>query len=164
MEQSTSESNGSSASQEILPFYGQQPTSCPYAQPGKSGPHPSNFLSIPFGIFSHLRLELPSSIFLSGFPTRTPYVFLPSPIRATCSAHLILLNLMTLIMFCEEYKSWSSSLCNFLHFSVNSSHLFQIYSWIPYSRISLSYILFLMCFLCNCCLWIIKKGTSLFFR
>jgi len=55
MEQSTSESYGSSANQEILPFYGQQTTSCPYAQPGKSGPKPSNFFTIPLVFSSHLR-------------------------------------------------------------------------------------------------------------
>jgi hypothetical protein len=70
---------------------------------------------------AHLRLSLPSSLFSSGFPNNILYGFLVSPIRATRPAHLILLDLIIIIMFGEEYKWWSSSLCSFLQPPVTSS-------------------------------------------
>jgi len=73
---------------------------------------------------SHLRLGLPSCLFTSGFPTKTLYTPLLSPIRATCITHLILLDFITPTIFLEQYRSLSSlssSLCNFLHSPVTSS-------------------------------------------
>jgi hypothetical protein len=45
------------------------------------------------------------------------------PIRATRSASLIVLDLIIIIILCEVYKLWSSSLCSFLQPPVTSSHL-----------------------------------------
>jgi hypothetical protein len=52
----------------------------------------------------HLRLGLPSGLYPSGFPTNNLYTFLFSSIRATCQAHLILLDFINLIILGEEYK------------------------------------------------------------
>jgi hypothetical protein len=63
----------------------------------------------------HLRLGLPRGLFPAGFPTKTLYTPLLSPIRATCPTYLILLDFVTRTILGEEYRSWSSSLCSFLH-------------------------------------------------
>ena len=85
-------------------------------------PHPTSWSSIVI-LSTHLRLGLPSGLFPSGFPAKTPYTTLSSPIRATCPAHLILLDFITRTILGEEYKSFSYSLCSLLHFPVTSTLL-----------------------------------------
>ena len=66
---------------------------------------------------------------MTSFPQASPplpcaQLYPPSyPIRATCPVHLIRLNFTTRTILGKEYRSFSSSLCSFLHSPVTSSLL-----------------------------------------
>jgi len=83
----------------------------------------SHFLRIYRNIILLSTPGLQSGLFPSGFPSKTLYKPLPSPIRATCPTHLFLLDFITRTILGEEYRSLSFSLCSFLHSPVTSSLL-----------------------------------------
>ena len=85
-------------------------------------PLPTSWRSILI-LSSHLLLGLPSGLFPSVFHTKILYTPLLSPTRATCPAHLILLDFITQPILGEQYRSFRSSLCSFLHFPLTSSLL-----------------------------------------
>jgi hypothetical protein len=85
-------------------------------------------LKIYLNISLRLRLGLPSC--LSQVTHQNPVYVSPLPIRGTCPAQQIYLDLFTRILG-VEYRSLSSSLCSFLHSPVTSS---------PYSRMHLAFL------------------------
>ena len=52
----------------------------------------------------HLGLGVPSGLFPSGFLTKTLDALVFSPVHAKCSDNHLLLDLLTLIIFGEQYK------------------------------------------------------------
>ena len=113
---------------------------CPYPESDGS----SQFLSSHF-LKIRLNIILPctpgsSKFSLSvWFPTKTLYTPL-LPIHATHPANFILLDLITRIIFGEQYRSLRSSLCSFLHSPVPPSSWAQIFFSAPYSQTLATYV------------------------
>jgi hypothetical protein len=75
---------------------------------------------IRFNTIHHPRLGLLVVSFLLAFPPISYKHSSSLPIRATCPAHVILLNLIIIIIIGEEYKLWSYSFAgyNLTYFTV----------------------------------------------
>jgi hypothetical protein len=99
--------------------------------------HPTSWRSILI-LFLYIWLCVPSGLFPSRFPIKILYASPLSPIRATCPASLILLDSVTRLIFGDECRSWSSSLCSFLLSPVTSSLLGP--NIVPYSQKSSVYV------------------------
>jgi len=78
-------------------------------------PHPTSYMSVSILSFL-LCLRLQSGLFPSGAATKTLYATVRSLTRATCPAHVSLLELITRIIFSEHYKS----LCGLIHSCIPS--------------------------------------------
>jgi len=68
--------------------------------------HPTSWRFI-LVLSSHLCIGLPSGLFLSGFPNKTLYAPLLSPVHVTCPAYSFVFDFITQMVFGKEYRSWS---------------------------------------------------------
>jgi hypothetical protein len=86
--------------------HSKQPTTRTHPKPDQSSPRISiTFLQkFIFILSSYQCLVLPSGLFPADLPTKTLHASLLSPTRATCSAHPILLDFITQIIYGEKYK------------------------------------------------------------
>ena len=101
--------------------HSQASATCLYPGPAQSSPHTHILENHP----NIIRPSTPRSPQWSPslrFPHQDPIHPLSLPIRATCPAHLILLDFITRTILGEEYKSFRS-LYNSLHSPVTSSPL-----------------------------------------
>ena len=101
----------------------QVPATCPYPEPDHSSPCLLNhFLKIHLNIIPIYAWVYPLGLTLR-YPHPNPVCSFPLSMRATCPAHLILLDLITRTILREEYRSLSSSLWSFLRSPTLSSLL-----------------------------------------
>jgi hypothetical protein len=102
----------------------QKPATGPYPQPHESCQFtPTHFFNTHFHIILHLRIDLQWGLFPSGFDAGTLFTFLVSPLRATWSIYRVPFDFVIIIIFGEECKLGSPSLCNYVPLPTASSLL-----------------------------------------
>ena len=103
--------------------YKRPPTVSILGQPNPVHIPTSHLLEIHPNITHPFKPRSPQWSLSLRFRHQDPILPLSSPIRATFPAHLILLDFITRTILCEDYRFFSSSLCNLLHSPVTSSLL-----------------------------------------
>jgi len=66
---------------------------------------------------SRIRLSLSWRLIRPGFPAHIWSEFVHSPYRSTCSANLVVADIINGLIFCGQYELWSFSLHSFLQAS-----------------------------------------------
>ena len=99
----------------LLPF-SQVSAYCPYPEPVRSNPYHHNPLpENPSYYYHHICARIFPVVSYSQVSPQKPVYASPLPIRATCPAHLILLDFVTRTILGEDYRLLNSSLFSFLH-------------------------------------------------
>jgi hypothetical protein len=86
---------------------------------------PAHFFKVNLRIVIRLRLGLPNSPFLSGFPTKILYAFLLSLVLATCLINVMPFVQIIRMVFGEEYRSHIFFLSLFVQSPITSTFLSQ---------------------------------------
>ena len=84
--------------------HSQVPATCSYPEPVRSSPFPTSpYLKIHLNIIFPSTPVSPKCSLSPRFPHQNPVYASSLPIRATCPAHLILLDLITQTVLGEKY-------------------------------------------------------------
>jgi len=118
----------------------QQPTTFPYHEPDKSRPRPSSDF---FNINLNITLQSVLGFQVVSLPQASTHknpISAPLSPRVTFLDHAILLHLITLTVFGEDYRSHSSSVCSSLQSPVTSYVLGLVSSSAPCYRKPSAYV------------------------